>query len=366
VSKTDPYAASGVDYSVLDPAKRTALAHAAATSGLLAAFSGSVVEASRGEPAFVFRLGDLTLAFVVEGLGTKSVLARLYREQTGENRFDAIGRDVVAAIVNDLACSGALPLVVNAYFATGPGWLDDPAAHEALVAGWRAGCEEAGAVWGGGESPSLPSVVVDGEIDLAGAAVGRVPVGKSPVLGDAIAPGDAIVFIESSGLHANGASIARKVAAALPEGLRTKMPSGALFGAALLAPSLSYVPLVRELLAADVPVHYFCHVTGHGFRKLQRPQRDFTYRVHTLLPVPEVLAFLAERAGMTPREAYGTFNMGCGFAVYCPASHADAVVRIAGACGQRAIVGGAVEAGPRRVVLEPIGATFGGDELQIR
>jgi phosphoribosylformylglycinamidine cyclo-ligase len=366
MGRPDPYAAAGVDYEVLDPAKRAALAEATATSGLLAALGGRAIDASRGEPAFVFEINGLKLAFVVEGLGTKSTLCRAYLEQTGVNTFDAIGRDAVAAIVNDLICVGATPLVVNAYFAMGRGWLDIPSAHAALVAGWRGGCEDAGAVWGGGESPALPSIVAAGEIDLAGAAVGQVPSGRSPILGEALAAGDAIVLVESSGLHANGASIAQRVAGALPAGLRSPMPSGRSFGEGLLVASHSYAALVNKLLAEDLPVTYLSHITGHGLRKVQRAQRELTYRLHTVLPVPEVLEFLVSQAQMTPREAYGTFNMGCGFAVYCRSSSADRVVAVAAECGLRAVVAGTVEEGPRQVVLEPLEVTFGSEELKLR
>ena len=95
------------------------MAKALSTSSLLAARGGRALDASRGEPAFVFELGGQTLAFVVEGLGTKSIIARHVLEEQGINRFADVAYDTVAAILNDLCCVGALPLVVNAYFATG-------------------------------------------------------------------------------------------------------------------------------------------------------------------------------------------------------------------------------------------------------
>ena len=113
------YGATGVDYRVLDAGKRDALTQALANSGSLAAHGGAAVDASRGEPAFVFEIAGQTLAFVVEGLGTKSVIARHVEEQLGQSLFANVAYDTVAAIANDLCCVGALPLVVNAYFATG-------------------------------------------------------------------------------------------------------------------------------------------------------------------------------------------------------------------------------------------------------
>ena len=94
--------------------------------------------ASRGEPAFVFELDGRAFAFVVEGLGTKSMIARQVLERQGINRFADVAYDTVAAILNDLCCVGALPLVVNAYFATGASeWYREPARAAALLEGWR-------------------------------------------------------------------------------------------------------------------------------------------------------------------------------------------------------------------------------------
>src|ERR671920_1987673 len=95
---------------------------------------------------------------------------------------------------------------------------------------------------------------------------------------------------------------------------------------ALLAPSVIYVPLVAELRRRKIRPSYLAHVTGHGLRKLMRAPGDFVYVVDDLPPVPPVLSFLAEQAGMSERDAYGTFNMGAGWAVYVPAGRADDVL----------------------------------------
>jgi len=363
VSGESAYQQAGVDYDVLDAAKRAALAQALATSPLLEQRGGKALDASRGQPAFVFSLGTQNLAFVVEGLGTKSIIARQFEELTGESRFDAVAYDTVAAIVNDLCCVGAAPLVVNAYYATGSGdWYAGGRADD-LRDGWRRACEAAGATWGGGESPTLPGLVDPAEIELAGAAVGVIPEGVEPILGQDLAAGDAIVFVASSGLHANGASLARKVAEGLPEGLLTEIGDGRRFGDALLDPSVVYADFVARVVAAGAHVSYLSHITGHGFLKLMRTGSDFTYRIRELPPVPPVLAFLAEQAGMSDREAYTTLNMGVGFAVYCRADDAATVVREAEALGMAASVAGAVEDGPRRVVIEPIDVVLEGEEM---
>jgi len=360
------YSVAGVDYQALDAGKRSALTEALATSKLLAAHGARAVEASRGQPAFVFELGDQTLAFVLEGLGTKSVIARQVHEQLGICAFDNVAYDAVAAIVNDLCCVGALPLVVNAYFATGSSdWYAHRDRSNGLIAGWRAACEDAGATWGGGESPSLSGLVAADDVELAGSAVGLVPAGRGAILGEQLAAGDEIVFVASSGLHANGASLARYIAGRMQAGYGTPIGSGRTFGEALLDRSVIYAQLVRALLESDVELHYLSHVTGHGMLKLMRPQRELTYRISRLPRVPEVLEFLAEAAEMSAEEAYSTFNMGCGFAVYCAAGSGASVVSLAASLGLAAHVAGRVEQGPRRVILEQLGLTFESGALDL-
>jgi phosphoribosylformylglycinamidine cyclo-ligase len=361
------YRAAGVDYDVLDAGKRLAMSAALATSPLLAARGGHALDGSRGEPAFVFELGERTLAFVVEGLGTKSMIARAVLEQSGVDRFADVAYDTVAAIANDLCCVGALPLVLNAYFATGSSdWYARADRAAALVEGWRQGCLDAGCAWGGGESPSLPGLLAADEIELAGAAVGAVPAGHAPLLGERLAAGDEIVLVQSSGLHANGASLARLVAAKLPNGYATPLPaSGRPFGEALLDPSLMYVGLVAALLERELPVSYLSHITGHGLLKLMRPDRELTYRIAALPPVPEVLSFLVDQARLDPEAAHSTFNMGAGLAVYCAPGSGDAVVALAAGLGLGAIVAGEVEEGPRRVLLDSVGVAYGGDRLEL-
>jgi len=367
------YESAGVDYDVLDAAKRSALEAASRTitrSSFYKHAYGAPLPQSHGEPAFVFRAnGASTLATVLECLGTKSVIARQYADAGGPNLFHHVGFDAVAAIVNDLACVGALPLVINAYFATGsPDWYRDRARYASLLAGWEDGCSAAGAVWGGGESPSLSGLVNEQDIEIAGSAVGFIPPDQEAILGQDLGPGDEIVFISSTGIHTNGASLVRAIAERLPKGYRTLLPNGRELGEAVLDRSALYVELVAELgRCHDVRVTYYSHTTGHGLRKLMRADKELTYRIETLpLPVPAILSEIRRYAGMDDRTAYGTLNMGVGFAVFCAAGHAGRVVDIARNQGLRAALAGRVEDGAKRVILEPLGVTFEEDQLQLR
>jgi len=360
------YRAAGVDYDALDAGKRLAMAKALSTSSLLQARGGRSLDASRGEPAFVFELGGQAFAFVVEGLGTKSVIARHVLERQGLNRFADVAYDTVAAILNDLCCVGALPLVVNAYFATGSSeWYAQSERAAALLEGWRAGCADGGCVWGGGESPSLPGLLEEQDIELAGAAVGAVPAGRTPILGEELQAGDEIVLVASSGLHANGASLARLVAGRLADGYATTIPGGPTLGEALLDPSVMYVGLLGALMQSDVRLTYISHITGHGLLKLMRPAKQLTYRIEQLPAVPAVLSFLVEQAGLDAQAAYSTFNMGSGYAFYCAAGDGETVVRVAARLGLDAVLAGRVEEGPRQVVLEPVDVIFEGAQLEL-
>lgn len=360
------YETVGVNYSILDKSKRSAISAAQATSSFLAGHGGQVVEESRGASAFVFNIGGMTLAFVIEGLGTKSVIARMWLEATGEDRFRDIGIDAVGAIVNDICSVGALPFVINAYFATGNSeWHLGGNSFESLLVGWRDGCEISGATWGGGESPALPGLVSGTDVEVAGSGIGALPGSWGPILGEELRDGDAIVLIESSGLHANGASLARSAADQLPRGLRTPLPSGDAFGASVLRPSTIYAPLVRELSKREIRPTYLSHITGHGFRKLMRAPADLVYIIDRLPPVPEVFTFITQTLEMNDRAAYGTFNMGAGFAVYVRPEDASGVIDTATSIGLRAWQSGRVEAGRRRVELPTLGITFEGPELEL-
>ena len=118
-------------------------------------------------------------------------------------------------------------------------------------------------------------------------------------------------------------------------------------------------------METEVQIHYLSHITGHGLLKLMRPRRELGYRIDELPPVPDVLSFLVEQAEMPPAAAYSTFNMGCGFAVYCARGAGAEVVRLAAEHGLRAHIAGGVEEGPRRVILSEIDVVFESDDLDL-
>jgi phosphoribosylformylglycinamidine cyclo-ligase len=269
--------------------------------------------------------------------------------------------------VNDLITVGATPLVVQAYWAAGGSdWFGDAERAQALVAGWKAACETCGVSWGGGETPALAGIVEAGRIDLAASCTGLVNPKQRLSLGDRLQAGDAIVLLASSGIHANGLSLARKLLERLPRGYLSEVAPGVSYGDALLAPTTLYSPVTEALWQAGITPHYCANITGHGWRKLLRHPAAFTYRITQIPPVPPVLRFMQQQAQLDDREAYGTLNMGAGFALFVAAADAERCVEVARAQGIDALLAGRVEAGPKRLLVQPLGLQWGEADLHLR
>ena len=364
------YRGAGVDYDLIDPLKVEAQRAAATTAVHLSAHGFAEVEASRGESAYVVDIGPFYLASIVECLGSKALVADEMHRLTGKTYYESIAQDTIAMAVNDLITVGATPLVIQAYWgAGGSEWFADGARAAALVTGWKRACDRCGVAWGGGETPALAGIVAEGRIDLAASCTGLVNPKARLSLGDALAPGDSIVLLESSGIHANGVSLARKLVERLPEGYLTTLPetrSPITYGEALLAPTVLYSPVTEALYKAGITPHYCANITGHGWRKLLRHRAALRYRIHTVPEVPAVLKFIQKMAGQDGREAYSTFNMGAGFALFVAAGDAERTVAVAAAQGVRAWHAGRVEAGAKEVLIEPLGIRYAGTDLQLR
>lgn len=365
--QNDSYAKAGVDYSSLDQIKLLAQKMAAQTGKHLQTHGHSELSASRGESAYVWEERDYYVALVIEGLGTKNLIADEMRQITGKTYYGQIAQDTVAMIVNDLIVAGAMPKVINAYWAVGDSkWLEDKLRAEDLAGGWAAACGLAGAAWGGGETPALKDIVIPNTIELAGAAVGEVKPKSRLVMGDKLGDGDAIVLIESSGIHANGITLVRKLAAKKPDLYKQKLADGRLFGEALLTPTHIYVALVKAVLDAGLEIHYMVNITGHGWRKLIRASQQFSYEIDTLPPVQPEFEFIQQQAAISDEEMYSTFNMGAGFAIMLPAGQAAKVVEIAESLDLKAWQAGTVKKGPKQVAIKPKDITFAADSLEVR
>lgn len=364
------YDSSGVRYDQLDPFKRACQQAARRTSGALKGHGYREPENTRGESAYLMEADDHFLAHVEEGLGTKNLVADAMQRASGRCFYHEIAIDTVATIVNDLITCGALPVSVAMHAAVGDSaWFSDETRMKALVDGFAEGCIQSGAVWGGGETPTLRGIVSPDTIVLAGSAVGAIRP-KSRRITGRIQHGDAIVFLASSGVQTNGLSLCRLIAESLPNGYLTPIGYGdaRTYGEALLAPSVIYVRFVKACQDAGIPLNYVAHVTGHGWRKLMRLDEPFVYEIHTPRAAPALFRFLMEKGPIAPAEAYATFNMGVGFAAYVDPSAADAVVAQAKAAGYDAWVAGTVrkEGRHKAVTIPSLGLAYDGETLQVR
>jgi phosphoribosylformylglycinamidine cyclo-ligase len=361
------YSQTGVNYSAMDPVKLLAQMRAKSTANNLNRFGMTEVGESRGESAYVWEEKDSYRAFVIEGLGTKNIVADETRKITGKTHYDAIAQDAVAMIVNDLIVVGADPQVVNAYFAVGNSeWFSDEERSRDLVEGWANACDISGAVWGGGESPTLKGIVNPETIDLGGSAIGTINPKSRLILGNKLGEGDSIILIESNGIHSNGLTLARTIASQLPQGYATKLSDGKGYGESLLTPTHIYSALVRELFKEKIDIHYMVNITGHGWRKLMRAKKDLSYVINQIPSPQPLFEFLQEYSENDDEEMYGNFNMGAGFAIFVDAKDAEKTLKISKRNKLNAINAGTVEKGERQVVIEPLNIVFKGESLKVR
>ncbi|MFA5990742.1 MAG: AIR synthase-related protein [Candidatus Doudnabacteria bacterium] len=377
------YAETGVNYDELDPFKRMAQLAASETDSQLARFGFSVVKWTRGESAFLIETPWGYLGLVVEGLGTKALVADTYRLaeeielSTNETFYDHAAQCNAAMAFNDLITLGVSPLIYSQYVAVGnSGWFNDQKRSEDLIQGTKNACLLARCVWGGGETPTLKGIINPETVDLAGATMGMIRQKERLINPSHIRQGDAIVIIESSGIHANGLTLARKIADKLPEGYLTKLSDGRTYGETLLDPTHIYVGLVEDCLNAGVNIHYAVNVTGHGWRKFMRATQDFTYVIETLPTQLPIFDFLQKHGPVDDTEAYGNLNMGAGFVLYVDEAQAAQVINIARRLKVRAFVGkkrslrafvaGHIEKGDKKVVIKPKGLEFTAETLAVR
>lgn len=273
-----------------------------------------------GHYANVLDLGDdLGVAVSIDGVGSKAIVA----EELG--KFDTIGVDCIAMNVNDIVCVGADPVAVLDYISVQD---PDPVMLEAIGKGLRKGAEEAGVEIPGGEVAQLREMLQghpDRGFDLVGACLGLVRV-DGIVTGSEIRTGDVIIGLPSSGVHANGLTLARKVVSDWDESL----PNGQTVGQALIEPTTIYVRAVRDMLEREIEVHGLAHITSGSFLNLLRLSDQVGYRLDALSRLPDhpIFPWIEDRAGVSPSDMYRTFNMGCGFCCIVPLESVDRAVEV--------------------------------------
>ncbi len=365
------YAGAGVDYDVLDRFKRAAQAAALGTAENIARLNGGEFKEyapSRGESVYLIEAAKSFYAFVEEGLGTKNLIADAMQKLTGKSYYREIGIDTAASIFNDMYTAGALPLSIAMHVAVGDSaWFKDEKRSHDLIEGWKEACDLARCTWGPGETPTLKGNINPETVVLSGSAIGLIKPKERLINQSSLWHGDAIVLVESSGVHANGMTLVREIANKLPEGYLSKLPDGSVFGEVLLEPTYIYGRLVEECLDAGVKIHYTANITGHGWRKLMRARESFAYIIERLPRQQPIFEFLQKAGPVDDREAYGNFNMGAGFAFFMPECGVDTLIRIAASLGLRAHHAGHIEhSREKKVIIEPMNLEFKGETLSVR
>lgn len=361
------YSKSGVNYNMLDPIKKMAQIAGTITAKNIKDSGTRELFQSRGESAYILESPDNYYVLVEEGLGTKNLVADEMYKITGKTYYDVIACDTVAAIINDLITTGATPLTVLAYWAVGKSnWWKDIKRAKDLVNGWKQACDLSRVVWGGGETPSMTDVLKNDVINLAGCAFGIIKPKKHISLGDKLIEDDAIIMFESNGIHANGLSLARKIAKKLSKGYATELPNGKMYGEELMKPTVIYSQLVQDLIKNNIDIHYMINITGHGFRKLMRAQKSFTYVVDNIPPLSELFSFIQKNSGLSLSDMYSTFNMGAGFAIYVPQKYSQSILNISRKHHIKSWIAGKIEKGKKQVIIKPLNITYSEKDLNIR
>jgi len=342
VSDRLDYRSAGVDIDAADDAKKRIKAHVvstltAGTRGEFGGFGG------------MFRaptdVAKPVLVASADGVGTKLKVA------IESDRHDTVGHDLVNHCVNDILVQGATPLFFLDYVAFG---ALEPAVVEQVVAGVAAGCRENGCALLGGETAEMPGVYTPPDYDLAGFIVGYVD--EDAVLGASrVEDGDVLVALESSGLHTNGFSLARRIVAdRMQLGTGDRFPgSDDTVADVLLAVHRSYLAIMKPFLAR---VHAMSHITGGGIPgNLNRAlpvTLDAIVDTSTWEP-PSLFRQLQSAGNVDRAEMFRAFNMGVGMIVLAPERVADDVIESATARGVRAWRAGRTRRGSGQVVLNP-------------
>jgi len=258
----------------------------------------------KGHYAAVMKLDDENgIALSTDGVGTKLLIA----EELG--RFDTVGIDCIAMNVNDIICVGAEPIAMLDYLAVEKA---DPDQCEQIGIGLARGAELSGIDIPGGELAQIGDLVKG--FDIAGACFGTIRL-DSVIDGSAVAPGDVVIGLPSSGLHSNGYTLARKALEGIPmDDLRLNRPLGEI----LIEPTEIYVKAILDLLKSSAEVHGLAHITSGGLDNLLRLKSEVTYEITDPLHPQPIFNLIAERAGVHEDEMYEVFNMGCGFFVVVP------------------------------------------------
>jgi phosphoribosylformylglycinamidine cyclo-ligase len=295
-----------------------------------------------GHYAGLVKLAHETIALHADGVGTKVIVAQMM------NKFNTIGIDCIAMNVNDVICVGAQPVAFIDYIALRhPNeWL-----LQEIARGLVKGAQQSRMAIVGGETAVLRDIIAgdsENAFDLAGMVMGIVR--DKPILGKAIKPGDIVLGVESSGLHSNGYSLARKVLLSKYAVDDSADHLVQTVGEELLMPTRIYVRPIIDILKKRIPVHGLANITGGGFTKLPRLNSRVRY-VFDNLPVPTgIFKQIQVDGNIDNKEMYRTFNMGVGFCLIASKTSTDDIIGVFGKHKMRCKAVGKIEKGRGEVI----------------
>lgn len=368
-----------VNYDSLDAAKNAFISACKKTTKFAADY-GFIPDERFGASANVFELDlqqflktgqdKLHLTLVPEGLGTADEAHPDDLSEEEQRQFwYNIGIKTVGVMTNDAASSGMQTILISLYLPTStPETLFTKSFLDGFLGGFVVGCKDVGCVYFSGETPQLKTKITPQKLDIAGACFGLMPAGVDPIDGSQLSAGDTMVFIGSTGPDANGYTSLRDLATRLPDGYRTKLPSGAEYWEALNNPTVLITPLIQKILKQGLKLSNIEPVTGHGWQKIMRCDKPLKYVVENMLEVPEIFTFVQEQASMTASEMIQIFNYGLGFVLFAPsAEEAQTMVEIAQDMDLKATIGGKVEAAEERSVeVLPLKTTLISEGFQLQ
>ncbi len=359
-----------VDYDKLDPVKRQAMEVFSSTLRHPERLGIRVMPVGESGAALDFVDYDFMIGFNVEGLGTKNDIAdKMHAEMkrqgypNPERVYLYIGQDTAAMSIMDLTSCGADPFAYGDFLTAGSDkWFEDTERNRLLLEGYKIAADAALFAIPCGETPALPDIVNPNTLVLEGASIGLIRPKERFSYGQKIREGDVIYGLPGKGICANGISKARRIAATLPDGYFTKLPSGIMLGDALLVPTPIYARPVIEMFD-EADLHYASPITGHAWEKVGRARQPHRYIVERLPEVPEVLRFLLEEGArngfdVSDRENYYVWNMGTSIALIAPASSEGRMKEIASRHGTQLQVLGRVEKGEHEVFLAEKNITY--------
>lgn len=368
-----------VNYDSLDAAKNTFIAASKKTQHF-AKKHGFIPEGRFGASANIFALDlkpflktsskNLFLTLLPEGLGTADdARPEDMTEREALEFWHNIGVKTVSVTTNDAASSGMQTILLSLYLPSStPEIVFNKTFLKGFLDGFLAGCQEVGCVYFSGETPQLKTKIIPGKIDIAGALFGIVPAGKSPIDGSKLKAGNLMVFVESTGPNENGFTSLRDLADRLPQGYRTKLPSGKEYWQGINNRSVLYTPLIQDVLKAGIQPTNIEPITGHGWQKIMRSKNSLRYVVEKMLPVPEVFTFVEKHSKMSPSEMIKIFNYGLGLVIFVESEKdAHKVIELARKRKLKAIIGGQVEkAKVREVVVNPLKTTLSSEAFLLK